>query len=232
MKILTFIILSLGSFAIFAQHHHPSDPESVHGMLMVGTESIYFSHLPMFHSPHDYQVILKMELDTKTKNIYLNNKKNDPDETVYTIVPERFVLPEMVNQKGSFHYSLFKGHFERGGQVLVHNAVASISEVVYFKKFVATESKPDVLEYLVFGSANEMFLAHKIVSKPDFDSIVQINPLQVDFGNFLFTTVNFLGLSNGTPLQDKKEYWGEVNGQTLKIETKNTFYTEFGDLGF
>ncbi len=35
------------------------DEESVHGMLIVGEQTVFLSHLPIFGSPHDYQVILE-----------------------------------------------------------------------------------------------------------------------------------------------------------------------------
>ncbi|MBR1366611.1 MULTISPECIES: hypothetical protein [Bradyrhizobium] len=47
-----------------AHHHHKPDAEhpSVHGMLMVGEARVLMSHLPMFHAPHDQQIILETTL--------------------------------------------------------------------------------------------------------------------------------------------------------------------------
>jgi hypothetical protein len=47
-----------------AQHHHEPNPEhpAVHGMLMVGEARVLMSHLPMFHAPHDQQIILETSL--------------------------------------------------------------------------------------------------------------------------------------------------------------------------
>ena len=39
-----------------------SDHAAVHGMLMVGEDRSLMSHLPMFHSPHDYQLLLEVNL--------------------------------------------------------------------------------------------------------------------------------------------------------------------------
>jgi hypothetical protein len=42
------------------RHDHP-DPNATfgtHGMLLFGEETLYLSHLPMFMSPHNFQVIL------------------------------------------------------------------------------------------------------------------------------------------------------------------------------
>ena len=35
------------------------DPAAGHGMLVVGLDTMFFYHLPMFMSPHDYQVVLE-----------------------------------------------------------------------------------------------------------------------------------------------------------------------------
>jgi hypothetical protein len=57
----------------FAQASAQDQP-AVHGMLLVGEETLYLSHLPMFHSPHNYQVILEVRFKTSTldpKSVYL-----------------------------------------------------------------------------------------------------------------------------------------------------------------
>lgn len=44
-----------------AQHVHYPDKPNTHGMLLMGMEIVYAEHLPMFHQPHDYQIILELE---------------------------------------------------------------------------------------------------------------------------------------------------------------------------
>jgi len=45
---------------------HPADPPATHNMLIVGEETVYLSHLPMFQEkgepvmPHRYQAILEV----------------------------------------------------------------------------------------------------------------------------------------------------------------------------
>ena len=69
--LLHFFVLSCllfsATFKLTAQQgHHISatDKTSVHGMLIFGKEKIYASHLPLFHPPHDYQIILELELNS------------------------------------------------------------------------------------------------------------------------------------------------------------------------
>ena len=156
MKTLYSLILLVGltfSFAINAQTQqmpHHNDPPSVHGMFLFGNDKIYLSHLPMFHSPHDYQAILEVELSQSTKEIYLQSKKSNPSKTVYTLVPEVFVLPEMINNPRPFKAKIFQGHFERGGTSITESITVKISEVIYFKKIDPNNSHPETVKYNIF----------------------------------------------------------------------------------
>lgn len=40
----------------------PTEKPSFHGMALVGERHAYLSHLPMFHSPHDYQAVFEVSL--------------------------------------------------------------------------------------------------------------------------------------------------------------------------
>jgi hypothetical protein len=74
------------------QHHHEPNTEhpAVHGMLMVGEARVLMSHLPMFHAPHDYQIILETSLsvpgfDPRKKYV---DDRNATQTRIYTWVPE------------------------------------------------------------------------------------------------------------------------------------------------
>lgn len=197
MKKVVFFLLTVSfSISVFAAAHLHDHP-SIHGMLIVGRSKIYLSHLPMFHSPHDYQVILEARFSQKGQNAYLESQANS-DETVYTLVPESFVLPEMVRSPRPFQAQIYKGHFERGGAVIADNVTVTIDRVLYFKKFSLNEAKPKNGSYVLFGNESEMFLAHSIKAKPDFDQVLQVetspdlsevlkteNSVPVDFPNLL-----------------------------------------------
>ena len=62
-KILLITALLGGAF------NAQADRPSVHGMLLFGKENLYASHLPMFHAPHDYQVIFKLNLSSNTGTV-------------------------------------------------------------------------------------------------------------------------------------------------------------------
>ena len=172
----------------------PTDRPSVHGMLVVGEETVYLSHLPMFMSPHDYQVILAVTLTNKGSDpqaIYVNDRRKT-GERIYTFAPERFVLTDLVSpdpehpRRSSFMGIPFRGHFERGGKPLSVAAAGqpaaakppsvgvNVAWVVHFRKFDPDADQLPQLEYLLFGKGNERFLAHLITRPPDFDQILSV----------------------------------------------------------
>ncbi|MCB9027123.1 MAG: hypothetical protein H6625_12440 [Bdellovibrionaceae bacterium] len=246
MKTLHSLTILLGlffGFAINAQAqsmHHHSDPPSVHGMLLFGNEKIYLSHLPMFHSPHDYQVILEAEISEQDREAYLQAKKNKPNETVYTLVPEVFVLPEMVNNPRAFKANIFQGHFERGGTPITGSITVNISKVIYFKKFEPNNTHPETVKYIYFGDVNEIFGAHLISAKPDFDHIVEVgtSPMLLELlSSKPYVEVELTELQKQTPVKAGFSpisfaitESGPIELDIYKIGKK--LYLEFGDLSF
>lgn len=167
-KLILSILAGVASLAAGHQDH-----PSVHGMAIVGEETIYLSHLPMFHSPHDYQAIFEAELDDSAKAVFLASKEASA-ETVYTIAPEAFVLPEMAVNPRPFQAELFRGHFERGGEKIAQ-ATVTIRRVVYFRKFDPHQPKSAAATFFLFGKGKEKFLAHEISARPDFDQLLAVD---------------------------------------------------------
>ena len=168
-KLFLGILFLVGTFAWGA------DRPAIHGMLIFGKDTIYLSHLPMFHQPHDYQVIVEATLETSGQQIYLQDRASHPEQLIYTIEPlEKFVLPDEMQNLKSFQATLFRGHFERGGVPIAENITIKVSSVVYFNHFDPQATKPNTLTYLLFGHPGEQYLAHWIVAKPDFDQIAAV----------------------------------------------------------
>ena len=149
------------------------DPASVHGMLIVGHDTIYASHLPMFHNPHDYQVILEIDLGEKAKGIYLANQQ---DGVYFTLAPEAFVLPDLLKGKTSFQASLYKGHFERGGTEIAKIQV-QVKSIVHFEKLNPKLESTFGGEYVIFGQGSDVFLFHPVGRKPNFDHVLKVSSL-------------------------------------------------------
>jgi hypothetical protein len=156
------------------------DFPSTHGMLIMGKDAVYASHLPMFKTPdmpnmpHDYQVILKLKLDDASDKLFKRDQADHPQSILYTIAPETFVLPDMVAKPRPFKADLYRGHFERTGKVKIASVTITIEKVVLFKKFDPKASRMKEAKYLVFGSGTERFIAHIISQRPDFDHVMQV----------------------------------------------------------
>lgn len=234
--LLTTICTTALANAMGGHQHGNGDAPSVHGMLMFGQQELFISHLPMFHTPHDYQAIASVELSEKNKSIYLNSKSNNPLESVYTIVPEIFVLPEVFVEGATFKAQVFKGHFERGGQPISEMIEFKIKEVIFFKKLNGNASSTTDLKYIYFGTSSEMFAAHIVNAKPDFDQIIEIK-VSKELTKFLFgkgfVELKFKNLKYEPLLVGNTGIVGVKEIKELdNIEVLDVLYTEFNDLSF
>ena len=77
-KFLLCFIVSLSQ--AFAQHNHPQ-----HKMIMYGENEIFMSHV-VYKVPHNYQVILNVDLDEQSKAEYLKEKRIHKDDTFLFIL--------------------------------------------------------------------------------------------------------------------------------------------------
>jgi hypothetical protein len=194
--------LSAGSKANNVLMNFPvKDDQATHNMLVVGEQTAYLSHLPMFvglnkkktdfKTPHRYQVILEAAFTDGNRNltdVYTADRKKNPAEKMYTFNPALFVLPDL-DPAGSSPLrkfrgnALIRGHLERGGTSFIgdfENPPAggafdvNVVNVVHFHKFVPGAAKPAQLQYILFGKGPETFLAHFIAAPPDFDQIISV----------------------------------------------------------
>jgi hypothetical protein len=206
------------------------DRPATHGMLIVGAQTVYLSHLPMFHAPHDYQVIVEARFhapqgDPQASYVADRAKTGTP---IYTLVPEPFVLPDVIKGKRSFKATIFRGHFERGGVAIAQNVTVDITRVLLFKPFDPQAVKPTDLQYFLFGKGPETFLAHLIVAPPDFDQVLAIKPGSPipDSVQSAGEAVTIAHHSNGQPLSA-----GETaTAGALSLGVSGEFYHETGDL--
>ncbi|BAW05909.1 hypothetical protein [Nocardia seriolae] len=126
--------------------HTGETPNTIgtHGMLVFGTQSTtYFSHLPMFMSPHNFQVLLEVDLDDESHTA-LAVDRHAGFHGIHTFDPEVFPITELDPSGGgpkltSIRGSLVHGHFERGGRTMVKDAVATVRNVVWFGELAMDE---------------------------------------------------------------------------------------------
>lgn len=150
-----------------------------HGMaLFGGQEGLYASHLPMFHAPHDFQVILQIHIADKATDAALR-KQLDGKTALWTIDPEKFELssiaPESEKPRKEFRADLVQGHFERGGSPRFKGARIVIDKVIVFRQLESKEHSAKLARYIQLGSGKQRFLIKEINTRPDFDHIVAYN---------------------------------------------------------
>jgi len=153
-------------------------------MIVVGLDTLFFYHLPMFMSPHDYQVVLEGTLSQQGSDAYKEDRKAHAQTRVYTFAPVPFVLPEVFPpalERKKIRGDLFRGHFEKPPEVpaqpvqIGDGVDVNIVNVVFVQRLLPPQPSLDHLEYILFGKGNELFLAHVITKQGDFDQLLSVD---------------------------------------------------------
>ncbi|WP_337965872.1 hypothetical protein [uncultured Flavobacterium sp.] len=208
-----------------------SDKASTHGMLIFGKNKIYAYHLPMFHSPHNYQIILELELAETAKSLFIEDQKNNPEYATYTIEPETFVLPQMIAKGNSFMVDLYRGHFERGGKKIASKIKVAIKEVLFYNKFKSDERRSALSSFILFGNEKEQFMAHLLTNKPDFDQIIEVKaPIETILKEKNNVVINTDLIENSVLGVNGNEIEISINKVKYPIVLLRQLYLEFGDL--
>jgi hypothetical protein len=144
----------------------------VHGMaLFGGKDGLYASHLPMFHAPHDAQVLLRVRfLDPALDRAM--RARLDGRTALWTLEPERFALPRLAPGAAqplqSFAADVVEGHFEQGGIARHRQARLAVEQVMLYRPLDPAPAVRSVSRYVPVGR----FMVKLIDSRPDFDHIV------------------------------------------------------------
>lgn len=156
-----------------------SDRLGVHGMVLFGgKDGLYASHLPMFHQPHDVQVVLRVRFTDPGLDSAIRARL-EGRTALWTLEPERFALqrlaPGAPHPLEQFSANVVEGHFEQGGAQRYLGARLAVEQVVLFRPLDPAPSTATVSRYLPVGR----FMVKLIDSRPDFDHIVLLkNPVR------------------------------------------------------
>jgi hypothetical protein len=147
-----------------------------HGMALFGGKAgLYASHLPMFHAPHDYQVLLQIHIADPKVDAALR-RRLDGKTALWTIAPEKFELarlaPGAAQPLKQFKADLVLGHFEQGGKPQYTTATVVVDQVLMFRQLDATPRNRASARYLQLGNGAQRFLVKEIDARPDFDHIL------------------------------------------------------------
>lgn len=158
----------------------------LHGMLVFGDkDSLYASHLPMFHAPHDRQLIFRFHLGDAKLDAQLR-AQFEKSASLWTLEPEEFDIDRLQiqapNPLKQFEAQLFSGHFERGGQPRWPKQTIIVDEILVFQDLSGTNVVQDANQgsthstskYYVIGAGTQRYLMKHIDRRPDFDTLVTI----------------------------------------------------------
>ena len=162
---LLFLLCSMFNLAA-AQATEPHLIGS-HGMVLINDKQAgsFVSHLPLYRSPHNYQIIYKVQLPQEVPIEQL------AVSGMVTVLPDNFDLNRLVNGESfTINAKFFQGHFERGGQ-LSHSAKLTFVSAVLVKKVAPTQRKSNAQFYTVAINNNQAIFAHIIQPSPSFDAI-------------------------------------------------------------
>ena len=169
------LILILAGALLLAGGAHAANPTfGQHGMaLFGGKDALYASHLPMFHAPHDYQVILRVHLLDAAQDQALRARL-DGKTALWTVAPEDFELnrlaPAALTPLKQFKADMVEGHFEQGGKTVIAGATVVVDAVLLFRQLSPAPKTQASARYLRVGR----YLVKEIDSRPDFDHIVAL----------------------------------------------------------
>lgn len=219
-----------------------NDQPAVHGMLLVGTNRIFLSHLPMFHPPHNYQVILAVRLTAKESDpaaAYLEDRRKT-GARLYTWVPEPLSLPSLIAKgdgaPSTMYGIIFRGHFERGGTPLMSDRIrADVTRVFHFRKFIPSTDPAEHSKYILFGESKDWYLAHWITRPPDYDQVLSVVlrnefPLEIPESNSLLIDGRKNAVESRLVVGEKISGTALPSERAVDFEVGAEIYVETDDL--
>ncbi|WP_146196131.1 hypothetical protein [Pleionea mediterranea] len=149
------------------------------------------SHLPLFHRPHDYQIIYRVEASNNQLR-QLDFLSAEQDDLI-TLVPNKFDLMRLINKEQfNITVDVFRGHFERGGTKLFQTNI-TFKSPLFIRKINAFTGKDKPTSPLskeqfkkVTINNNQELWVHLIDRQPSFDALVfnkKVERNKKPFGN-------------------------------------------------
>jgi len=230
-RILIPCLVFLGAASVSAQDTR----QGVHGMFLVVTPTgLIASHLPMYHAPHDLQVVLSLAPSTRDDREFIDTLSASTPEILYTISPEAFdmnrLAPDADNELEEFCASIFLGHFERGGRQLAERVCFSVDDTLLYRVLTTRDPKEEKAHWHVFEIGAERFAAHEIAGAPDFDQWMRVSGgRKLDAGRFRSlrdnTIVGSGKIERGTKLTLIRD-----DGDRVPARIEAVLYRETADL--
>lgn len=176
--LLFFCALPLTISAQSSQAAAANSTYGLHGMIIFGNQDgLYAVHLPMFHAPHDYQVVLRIHLADPVQDAELKQRLQQTP-TLWTLEPEQFDLLRLTSKAVApllhFQARIFSGHFERDGILKYADTQIMVDETLVFRQLNPRFAASRKISYWQIGTGIQRFLLKQIDARPDFDHLLRI----------------------------------------------------------
>ncbi len=170
--------------------------------VIFGDGPVSFSHLPLFmfdspgNYPHHYQVITEIALPDAALEAYLADREAT-GAPLYTLKPtETYRMLDLAagslseTPVDTLSGDIVRGHWERPARqqpfgidlaAIELDVAVAVDRVIYAHEFALHQEPLARLEYVLFGSGDQLFLAHRVTAAPDFD---QLLPVTIESGTF------------------------------------------------
>lgn len=176
IAILATCLFSLNAMAL----------DATHGMVIFGKEKLHAYHLPMFHAPHNKQLVITFDVpaDVKSQIADLQNT------TYLTFVPAPFDLESFIKSPFNLKGDVYAGHFEQDG-VVVLSDVTIVNPKIEFVMDLAKPAHHGIETYKVFGTKDDAYALHLINGGSAVDQIYALNIAYADDVHFDYAIKNF-----------------------------------------
>ncbi len=224
-----------------------------HGMLVLGGRveagKIYVSHLPMFEAPHHFQGIWEVTFGEAGDKQYRQaqqavDRGGKPLHPYFTLRPtDNFLLRDLQETGASFRADIFARHFERSNQQpreILSDVEVTINNQVFFQELGKNLATVKFAEYIVFGTPQERFLAHRIIHAPNYDQIVQIEarnmPETILDGTVILGThqvdrpTHVLKVGQKVKAQPSRIFTGAASFRAFNFQVLKEYYLEKKEL--
>ncbi len=142
----------------------------IHGMILVGEPSdLLLSHIPMFHAPHDVQLIARGNIVGTNRAI-----PSSFSDRLYTFVPKPLSLDALrLGKLKAITGAIYEGNFETDGRKVADNVSLAITGIVHQHELSPAEPQPE-LAYFIVGAGANVFAFHRIAGSPSFDEVLNV----------------------------------------------------------
>ncbi len=173
-KMIFFMWVFMASIS-WAEHPENQSKHGTHGMLLFGgANQLYISHLPLFHNPHDQQVIAAVKF-IGTDEEAVEQWMNATD--LISLVPEPFDLNQITEPGFKVKVNLYRGHFERGGTLHAKGLIMQVQSIIINQSLQGLSPKSQLSYQLISSNKHDKthYYVRLIDSKPAADHILSVS---------------------------------------------------------